>query len=155
MVNRQDIKIRFPELKRKILELIDEKTYLFERYSINFAGVLIYSEDVLDPDFYQSHIRKSDRIAVLSENMLFIIYDVVDTQESMKAAQNLLYYHQEHFRDQSLYIVISPARQGETLMDMGSSLLILMNFVIEEQIHDTVTDMTDMLNYTPHMMEIQ
>jgi hypothetical protein len=76
--------------------------------------------------------------------LLFITYDVVDIEDSIKAAQNLLCFYQEKHHLQELYMVVSPAYQEETAMDMGSSLVRLLDYAIKESLKNKVICIPDM-----------
>ncbi|MEA3418785.1 MAG: hypothetical protein U9Q90_05235 [Campylobacterota bacterium] len=133
-----------PMLKNKVLHVTDKKIYLFERYGINFTGMFVYSNETIDASLCESHIRKSDSCTVFDNNLLFITYDVVDIEDSIKAAQNLLLFYQEKYHLQELYMVVSPAYQEETAMDMGSSLVRLLDYAIKESLKNKVICMPDM-----------
>lgn len=144
MIAENKIMDHLTMIKNRILHLTDTKIYLFERYGINFTGVLVYSRETVDAGFCQSNIRKSDSCTVFDTNLLFITYDVVDIEDSIKAAQNLLYDYQEKYQHQELFIVVTPVYQEDTAMDMGSSLVRLLDYAIKESLSNKVICMPDM-----------
>lgn len=140
MYDNETLKTTFPLYKEKILELTRQKLYAYERYGLEFAAVMIYSADPIDMEICSASIRQSDNIYSLEENLLLVVFDMVDEESALKAAQNFLHaYHQLDIR-QELYTLVAHVHQDGTSIDMGSRLFILLEYALKERLRNSVID---------------
>lgn len=144
MLTYEEIRESFQEYKEKILELIEKKIYSFERYGIEFSTLLIYSDSPIDKKICNTYIRQSDTVYMLEENFVLVVYDVIDPENSIKAAQNFLHKYQNYKLKQTMYLAVATAEQEETAIDMASRLFIILEYAIRENLANSVIDINQM-----------
>ena len=135
----------FKELKEKIQKFTQREKSLLERYDINYTGMLIYSEDEIDVEFCQEHIRESDFVVALEPNLVFIIYSVVDGEGAVKAAQHILHNYQKKYTQDDLYVVLSSQDQKISVTELEGQLVQLLHYVIQGKIPNTIITMYNIL----------
>lgn len=139
-----DIKLKkINELKEKISSFTHKEKSLLERYEINYTGMLIYSDNIVDTDFCHTHIRESDIAIALTPNLAFIIYSVVDGQDAMKAAQHILHNYQKKYPKQDIFIVLSSQDQKISTVELEERLVQLLQFAIEKKITNNIVTFSD------------
>ena len=144
MFDNGTIKTTFQEYRDKILEITNAKTYAYGRYGLEFAAVMIYSETPIDIDVCSAGIRQSDNIYSLEENLFVVVFDMVNSESSLKAAQNFLHAYQQFDVRQELYVLVAPAHQDGTAIDIGSRLFILLEYALKEHLFNTIIDIEQM-----------
>ena len=90
---------------QNILESIDEYIYKEERYENHFSVALIYSKKSLTSHVkeLEKMIRKTDKLTFITDNVIFIVFDAIQVNNCVKAAENLyktlksVEYHQDYF----------------------------------------------------------
>ena len=140
MFDHGEIKTTFPEYKKKILELTETGLYTYERYGLEFAAVMIYSKEPINMDVCSAAIRQSDNLYALEENLFLVLFDMVDDESSLKAAQNFLHAYQQFDVRQELYVLVAPVHQDGTAIDIGSRLFILLEYALKEHLCNSIVD---------------
>ena len=142
---RTDIKLhKINELKEQINQFTHKEKSLLERYEINYSGMLIYSDKGIDINFTKSHIRDSDAAVALTPNLMFIVYSVVDGQHALQAGQNILDSYHKQYPAHSAYAVLTSQDQSISATELGSRLIQLLQFAMEQNITNTIVTYSDM-----------
>lgn len=137
---------KLKKLKEKINQFTHREKSLLDRYKINYSGMLIYSDNIVDTNFCQKHIRDSDLAIALTPNLAFIVYTVVDGQDAMKAAQIIMHNYHKKYPDQETFTVLSSQDQNISAAELGERLIQLLQFAIEQKITDHIVTLSDMNN---------
>lgn len=136
---------QFDSLKEKILDLLIEHTYRFERYDQEYSAMLVYSDTAkLCAEECGKYVRKSDHVYRLYDNMILVMFDMTNAESSFKAAQNFQFEFMKRDLHQDLYFSLAPIHQVDTAIDIGSRLLILMDYAISEGLVNIIIDMDTM-----------
>ena len=139
-----DIKLeKVNELKEKISSFIHKEKSFLERYEINYTGMLIYSDNIVDTDFCHEHMRESDIAIALTPNLASIIYNVIEGQDAMTAAQHILHNYQIKHPKQDIFIVISTQDQKISTVELEERLVQLLQFAIEKKITNNIVTFSD------------
>lgn len=142
MFDYTQIKKMFPHYKEKIRELTRSKHYAYSRYGLEFATALIYSESPISMEVCSGTIRQSDNIYALEENLFLVVFDMVNSDSSLKAAQNFLYAYQQFDVRQELYILVAPIQQDWVVVDMSNRLFSLLEYALKEHLANSIVDIS-------------
>ncbi|GEM_PF-4059277 len=137
--------ITIQRIERKIKEITVFERELKERYDINYSGLLLYSEEVIDISICRGVVRESDIIRTLAPNLLLVIYRVVNDQGAMKATENLLCAYQGIHPPQKMYVALSSQDEELSLMGMEHRLIQLLCYAINENRWNHIFTLYDML----------
>ncbi|MCD4667900.1 MAG: hypothetical protein K8R44_04845 [Sulfurimonas sp.] len=85
---------------------IKKAYYISQRYKSKSAFALLYHEKPLSLDELGSFVRISDYFIKIDENHYFINFTFTSPSDSVKAAQNLIFYLDKHFNDTTTCVAI-------------------------------------------------
>jgi hypothetical protein len=152
MVNYSEMKkdlseyrAQFETFKEQILKELDAFIYRYERYGQEFSALLVYAENTqIDIEVCHNSVRKSDRVFVLSENLILVAFDMASEATALKAAQNFQYNFMQHDVRQELFLALAPIDQADTAIDIASRLLIILDYALNENIPDIIVELDTM-----------
>ncbi|PHR54174.1 MAG: hypothetical protein COA44_14095 [Arcobacter sp.] len=114
--------------------------YKFNRYNFDFTIVLLYSNTPLDSMFLQNHIRKSDKLVNLQNNLFCLVLDMTSQEQGLKAIENLIsLYEIKHF-SQKLYISFANTQDYSDAQSIKSHLFSFLNYAVKENNYNQITD---------------
>ena len=135
------------QYQETILNDISDYIYRDERYKSHFAIMLMtIEENFYDKEVFDSILRKTDKLIVLSKNLYAIVFDSVANKSFIKAAENIHYaLENKHTNKFFLSVVDSENYQGDFFAMVYKTFEIL-EFAIEHNISNIVLDIeTDLL----------
>ncbi|MCD6172447.1 MAG: hypothetical protein J7J96_01495, partial [Sulfurimonas sp.] len=86
---------------------IKKSHYVSKRYKSKFTFAILYYEGVLSLNELGSFVRISDHLIEIDENHYFINFTFTRPCDSVKAAQNLIFYLDRHFNNTTSCIAIN------------------------------------------------
>lgn len=128
--------------KEVIFSHVKNKIYAYERYGIEFSALLIYSDEPIEISICRDKIRQSDKIYKVEENLHLVVYDVIDPENTMKAAQHLLLHYQKYYLKQDVCIALAAAAKDDTASDMSSRLFTILEYALKTSCSNSVIDST-------------
>lgn len=138
----------FPSNKLQLLikVLIDETgefQYRLERYNIDYSIAIGFIKGIdIDLNHFQTHIRKTDRFVVLSNNMYAVILECADEPCGIKAANNLLTKFQQQYFEFPLFASVVNGSNYSNVKDMLLSLFHLLEYGVTYNMDNQVLDIS-------------
>jgi hypothetical protein len=136
---------RLNQYRETILELMKDELYRYERYNVEFAAMLVYSDAPLEEGNCCDAVRQSDRVHLVDTNLFLVVFDHVNAADGLKASQNYLYAYLNDNPHARVYAALVPIVQEETAIDMASRLFIVMEYALRKETANTVVDFDQML----------
>ena len=85
-------------------ELLILYKYRYHRYGLQFSLLFCYGPDDFDLTPYASFIRLTDSFAKLENNFYAIVFEGVDAQASLKAANNIIRRFKRDNQETNIYL---------------------------------------------------
>ncbi len=116
-------KKRRQKYSNEVIHALEEYSYRYKRYHINFALALCYcsKEEAVLSELVDIK-RKTDRFILLENNLCCVIFDCIDHKTSKKAAQNLEAQIQEHCTNEDYFMRAVSSLECESASKMINSL---------------------------------
>jgi hypothetical protein len=127
-----------------VLEKVTNELYRYRRYSLEFGCMLIYAGEPLNLEICANMVRQTDSVYMLEENLMLVVFENVNSEQSLKAAQNFLHAYQNWYPKEKLYASVAPIEQEETAIDIGSRLFIILEYALKHAIVNDVVDIGQM-----------
>ncbi|MDX1295001.1 MAG: hypothetical protein R3302_01965 [Sulfurimonadaceae bacterium] len=127
-----------------VLEKVSNETYRYRRYSLEFGCMLIYASEPLDFEICANMVRQTDNVYMLEENLMLVVFENVNAEQALKAAQNVLHTYQNWYPKKKFYASVAPIEQEETAIDIASRLFIILEYAVKYSIINDVVDMGQM-----------
>jgi len=107
----------------EVIHALEEYSYRYKRYHINFALALCYcsKDGALLSDLVDIK-RKTDRLILLDDNLCCVVFDCIDDETSKKAAQNLEAQIQGHCTNGDYFMRVLSSIECESALKMCDSL---------------------------------
>lgn len=134
----------FTHYRDTILTHVENELYRHRRYGVEFAAMLIYADAPLDLELCATMIRQTDNIYALEDDLLLVVFDHVDAEASLKAAQNFLHAYRSRNIKKTLYTAVAPIEQEETAIDIASRLFIILEYALKRSLTNYVVDIGQM-----------
>jgi len=134
------IKMIFSSQYQRECNICSDYFYRFERYDINFSVAIFYSESTLDPKVFEMHIRQSDRLIKIQDNLFCVVLDVTSHEEGLKASENIFASYEAGHFSQKLYVSLVNAKEFSTTDALKAKLFALLDTAIKEDIHYHIHD---------------
>ena len=94
--------------------IINKAYYTHSRYKSPSTFALLYHDKEITPAELGKYVRKTDHFLPLDEHHYFINYAFTEQNAAFKACQNLIFYLDRHFEDQSSYIAVDTFDESKT-----------------------------------------
>ncbi len=116
-------KERRQKYSNEVIHTLEEYSYRYKRYHINFALALCYcsKEEAVLSELVDIK-RKTDRFILLENNLCCVIFDCIDHKTSKKAAQNLEAQIQEHCTNKDYFMRAVSSLECESASKMCNGL---------------------------------
>jgi hypothetical protein len=87
---KKQIKDNYHKYMDKILNEMGHYIYRKERYNVDFTIALYLTNKNFKKDFIEKNIRDTDKLLILEDNMVCVLFDYADIKAGIKASENLL-----------------------------------------------------------------
>lgn len=106
----------------EIVSNLDEYSYRNKRYNINFAIALGFcTKDVNLGDLVDVK-RRTDKYIPLENNLCCVVFDCIDSESSLKAAQNLKAEVEKSCLNEDFFMRVATSVEHESTLKMANSL---------------------------------
>jgi hypothetical protein len=107
----------------EVIHALEEYSYRYKRYQINFALALCYctKEETALAELVDIK-RKTDRFLPLEKNLCCVVFDCIDNESSKKAARSLEIQIQEHCEDEECFMRVASSVEYESASIMCNVL---------------------------------
>lgn len=127
--------------QQNIMDLLNDYAYREERYKVHFSVVIVYSKSSLDThvEKLKKHLRKTDTLHCITENMICVIFDAAKATSYVKAAENL-YKKLKSIKYQQHYFIATTfsADFDENYLDMLNHLFDRLYYTLEHNCYNNV-----------------
>jgi len=131
-------RIRFQE---HLISSTTDFHYRFVRYAMPYSLAVIYiSEADADPSIFKRHLRASDKLIVLQENMCAVIFDGTNEVQGLKAAENLLSHVQNICFKKHLYMAVVTVSTDTTEFQTVHDLFDLIAYALDHNMDNCVIE---------------
>lgn len=106
----------------EIVSNLDEYSYRNKRYNINYAIALGFcTKDVNLSDLVDVK-RRTDKYIPLEDNLCCVVFDCIDSESSLKAAQNLKTEIEKSCLNEDFFMRVATSIEHESALKMTNSL---------------------------------
>lgn len=134
----------FSHYRDAILDLVDNELYRHRRYGVEFGTMLVFADEPLDLEMFATMIRQTDNIYALEQDLMLVVFDHVNAEDAIKAAQNVLHAYRSRNMHKTLYTAVAPIEQTETAIDIASRLFIILEYALKKSLSNCVVDIGQM-----------
>ena len=124
-----------------IMENITEYTYRKERYKTNFALAIIYSQEktAIDLDNLKKMLRRTDKLIILNEDLICVVFDYTSDDSYVKAAENLNKILENiDYKNNFFLAAADSADFNLNYLEMTNELCDRLKYAIKNKLHNTV-----------------
>jgi len=135
----------FDHYRERVLELLGDEHYRYERYGVKFGTMLVYANEAIAfVETCRLLMRRTDKLHALEENVFLAVFEHVDSAGTLKAAQNLLHAYLNNHVQEVLYCGVASIEQNETATDIASRLFLIVEFALKRSLTNGIVDMNQM-----------
>ena len=124
-----------------MMGFIADYIYRESRYGTHFSVVLVYSQEKLDLQIsmLEKLLRRTDRFISLQEKLICVVFDAVDYNSYLKAAENLYETLQSTNCHQTYFITTALSNEfQENFVNMFNHLFERLHYSIEHKLYGIV-----------------
>jgi len=124
-----------------LIENIADYIYREKRYSTRFSVVLIYNENsvLADTETLQNNFRETDKLIPINSHLIFAIFDSVNDDSYLKAAENLCKTLQKaHYKERFFSSTANSVEFNTNYLDMTNKLFERLEYAIKNNIFNSV-----------------
>lgn len=137
-LNINDVHVQ--KSKQELLDFLESTLYRYERYAIDSSIALMYSDEAISYEACSCHIRQSDMMIKLEENLIGIVFDNVSLEHGIKAGENLIMTYKKYNMHQNIFFAVTSAAKKESSLDKGEELLLILRYAIKNKLNKEVVD---------------
>lgn len=122
--------------------------YRFTRYHADYSIALAYvSEENGDLRNCGKYLRESDRIVFFQNNFCAILFDNTNTEQGIKAANNILSRVQDLFFTKHLYMAVITSSHERSEFQTVHDLFDLIIYAFEHKMENLVVDTSQIIQH--------
>ena len=140
----------FNEHRQRFQERLIHETadyhYRFARYHMPYSLAVAYISE-MDVDFttFKRHLRASDKLILLQENLCTIIFDGTNEQQGLKATENLLAHVQDLCLTKHLYMAVVTVDDDSTEFQTVHNLFDLLSCALNHNMDNCVLESSQVI----------
>jgi hypothetical protein len=92
--------------KNTILVALEDYEYRKKRYGVEYTVALYITTKELSEETILKSVRDTDNVLFLSKNFVAVVFDFSDTQNGLKAAENLLMQLEPQMFHERIYVSV-------------------------------------------------
>ena len=119
-----------------ILSAMQEYSYRFKRYGVDYTVALYALSDTINIDIVKSMIRKTDRVIELDEHFFCIIFDFVEADAGLKASENILAKIEPQIFGKKIFVSVVNSKDASSKEEHIRKLFDLLSYEIKNNIDD-------------------
>lgn len=121
--------------------------YRFTHYAMPYSLAAIYiAESDVDLSIFKRHLRESDKLIVLQDNLCAIIFDDTNEKQGLRAAENLLAHVQDICFNKHLYMAVVTVNMDSTVFQTIHDLFDLIAYALNHNMDNYVLESSQLVN---------
>lgn len=117
-----------------IISNLEEYAYRSKRYHVNFAIALGFCNREVNLSDFIGIKRKTDKYISLEKNLCCVVFDCIDSQTSIRAAENLQSQLQSNCLERELFLGVVTSLEYESPAKMANFLFDMLEKSLPEQV---------------------
>jgi len=137
----QELKTNRHSYYNLLMDNISDYIYREKRYSTRFSIVIIYNENSVLSDISSlpNNLRETDKLLPINEHLIYAIFDAVNDDSYLKAAENLCKTLQKsHFKEKFFSSTATSAEFNGNYLDMTNKLFERLEYAIRNNLFNSV-----------------